>query len=250
MDDQAPINFIINNTATLTSGSTTTDLVLQTPRYPLGQHHFHFDFLGTNDTVPFNFTQIIVQNSTSHVNLDSFPSISTTGTMALASSSSSIRSQSPKAGHLGLAVGVIAGAVVTLVLILCIFFRRRRKRSQVAVEESNDSELAIQPFILPRIFQIGRAKERGGEEQLQGGGRLKPGRSVPLASRPTPRVIMHVDSEDQPNEPSDMQTEIVELPPAYRSARQSQTSLNYSVAQPPPLPTNEVIHIREKESAT
>ncbi|KAF8882312.1 hypothetical protein CPB84DRAFT_1827860 [Gymnopilus junonius] len=133
---------------------------------------------------------------------------------------------------------------------LQIFPPRRRKRSKFS-DKGSESALAADPFILPRILRIEAMKRRAlmeGQSQVRGRSKAeqRPNNvAINTINQPVQRVIVHVDSEDQPDVPEQV-VEVLEPPPAYRPVRRSITSLEPPAMEPIPEPTTDVIRIREK----
>ncbi|PPR01167.1 LOW QUALITY PROTEIN: hypothetical protein CVT26_016021 [Gymnopilus dilepis] len=167
IDEDPPQNFTITNAADAITTTVLTKRILQTPAYLAGKHHLHMVFYGTNETVPFNLNQIIVQNTTSpNVPLQPFPVASSTSTETATTPPTQTPPQSTFRGpsaqsHLGMYIGITLGSAVTLILMTWIIFRwRKRRKTSLLHEESNvSSEALIEPFRLssrPRNRVVGK----------------------------------------------------------------------------------------------
>ncbi|PPQ64862.1 hypothetical protein CVT26_002580 [Gymnopilus dilepis] len=258
VDDGTPINFTISNPIAIQDHFQGPQLLLQTPNYQHGKHHFHLDFFGTDETVPFTFLQVVVQNTAdTKIKLAPLPStplsalpssktspLATSGvspalTIPTVSSTgesgpapSSLTSAEHPGNRLALLIGAPIGAIALLIVILCLFFYGRQR---LTIDLRIDATY-VRPFIIPRILQIGPVKLRSGNIQTEDSGSSKPSNQVSAGERAQQesvnasrslerprRVIVHVDMEDQPD-PSDPQEEIEELPPAYLSIGYSRGS--------------------------
>ncbi|PPQ64873.1 hypothetical protein CVT26_002591 [Gymnopilus dilepis] len=229
IDNQPLINFTIQNPTTSSNPTAGPQLVLQTPRYTLERHLFRFVFQGTSQTVPFQPFHVVVQNNTSHLNLQPFPLLSS-------SSQASKKNADNNTLRIGIAIGVVASILTILAFILCIFFIRRRRRA-LQLEDSDPASLA-RPFMIPRILRIEPLKRQrvDSEAELTSAKPSAAGdRTLPVAAsphRPNQRVFVHVDSEDQRRSDEADEEDILELPPAYRSAVQAPTVPGSMTARP------------------
>lgn len=102
--------------------------LLQTPPFPLAQHHLHVEMTGAVGFMP-TFSNVIVQNSSSHFPLDPLPPL----TNSTSTSSSPTR-------NLGIIVGIPISGVVLLLLSLFLW-RKHTSRSL-----SHKSISVVEPF--------------------------------------------------------------------------------------------------------
>ena len=160
IDGEGPMNFTLPNIATRASPQVWDQLLFQTSQYPHGQHHFHLDFFGTANSVPFALTSIIVQNSTLPVPV---PSLTASSLAPHAATSTPSRFQNHKVTHPGTIIGVVTAAIIlALLTILSLLIARRRRRRQLA-----------HPFTQPRIFRNEHVKGLAEQQprEIEGGHR-------------------------------------------------------------------------------
>lgn len=182
MDGNTPVNFTITNPAIDVAQEIQAAVVLQTPRYSLGQHHFHIDFWGNVWPNPIENTAtfpgyIIVQNMTSPPVLpDPFPAIpSPSPSMTTLPSTVPGTSVLPATAHfsrvsLGPIIGGVTGGVITLVFMFLTWFFYRRRRLQVStlfggMDNSNSSNTVVEPF--QRRSNIASSAQPPNEEPLE-----------------------------------------------------------------------------------
>ncbi|KDR72365.1 hypothetical protein GALMADRAFT_213363 [Galerina marginata CBS 339.88] len=203
-----------------------TQLIVQTSRYPLGQHHFHLDF---DSRASLNITQIIVQNTTITLrdgNVDPFPTpVSASQSQSFLPVSSlpalpnmpNVQTEETKAIPRGIMIGgITGGALIILILIITLriifVIRRRRKVS------SQDSSNLVRPFHTPTIFTLPSKNNKSSisREQLGSGASSDPNPDDAGAPRQTHRIRIHVDGGNAIDQP-DMDAETIDLPPMYNT---------------------------------
>ncbi|KDR76675.1 hypothetical protein GALMADRAFT_139575 [Galerina marginata CBS 339.88] len=161
IDDSPPVNFTVNNVATAVIPAIGSQILIQTPRYSLGPHSFSLRFLGTSDTAPIRMNNIIIQNSSTPVNLnlEIVPPIPSP-TVSSSSLSSTPYSPTPTVTNTTSAhsetkstnSGVIAGSVIAVLVIVALLilgvlfiFRRyprtKKEVNPVHVVHSGDTEV-------------------------------------------------------------------------------------------------------------
>lgn len=131
--------------------------MLQSPRYSLGQHHFHLEVFEDDTTVylPLNLDYIIIQNiTTPHVLLDPLPIVSSpdppssaTGPLSTAGSAPSPHIN-PSSSHIGAMIGGTAAGVIMLALIIVLVFLARRRLSPSLDDKDvvHHANLFVEPF--------------------------------------------------------------------------------------------------------
>lgn len=180
-------------------------ILIQTPRYSLGQHYFHLDFLGNYSTVPLHVQYIIVQNiTTPHVSLDPFPS-----NLYLTAAST----------HRGAIIWGATATVAALTLIslsLLAFFISRRRRRRLSIDTK------VEPFhqrhsTWQSRFRKNLIYQRLSDSSVNELGRMGLGPVVINNQLPL-RYRVHQDSNEPIAQPGGG-TIIVDLPPIYSTIR-------------------------------
>ena len=220
IDDYPPQNFTIANPASIVNDVVGAFRILQTPSYPLGQHHFHLVFHGSNESAPFVLDQIIIQNSTSHVSLQSFPATLSALTQP---TTSAMSAQPPhpttpegstdahRQSHLAIGIGISAGIIVAFLLISGrIWYHRRKQRAPV--DHADVVEVVVRPFALSnRPLNI---PEKSSESLFLQSGRNLDHQVLSLATRPI-AVVDHRVIQDESN------STVMTAPPAYDDTQEA-----------------------------
>ncbi|KAF8883657.1 hypothetical protein CPB84DRAFT_1850929 [Gymnopilus junonius] len=233
IDGNGPYNF---TTADPLFSSTAPQLLVQTPRYDLGSHKFHLDYTHENEIIPFSFYGIMVQNTTSTVDLglqvvppvpSSTPPASSTSTSPSgAATTTPTQSQStatPTQYTLPIIIGSVVGGVVLIALLLLLFwFIRRRKRygSLSPMEDDiDDINPVVHPFQRQSILNLNKAEEaEHGNNPNMSEVNISNSTSTSATRPHQVRVVIHEDSGQQVAQPDEEpEEEVVELPPNYTS---------------------------------
>lgn len=262
IDGNMPVNFIISNQATKIVPEIDSTILVQTPRYSLGQHHFHLEFRGNQTTVPLNLAQIIVQNiTTPDIILDSFPpnlssnsiatnttsfsvpisittttssktttSLSTTTSSSITTPPSTTTTPSSTHHHLGLIIGTVTAGGILVLLTVLACFRRRRYLSTLFFKRHNNSHTSVEP-----IQQYYNTDQSGPEEYSAH--RNVGDSDIPESRNDQPNLLgkrrlrdrVFENNGEQPAAPDD--SIVVDHPPTYYTntgfATTSSTSENH-----------------------
>lgn len=207
-------------------------LLVQTPCFPLGEHHFHLDFWGNQSTVPLNVQEIIVQNvTTPHVLLDPFPPSLpfTVPSPSTVSSPSTIPSPSTvptttnirPSNHISPIIGgVISGATVLIILAFLFIYQRRRSTS-LQKRDNLPSPFDLD-LITPFPHSQSPRKTPGTGHQGHIDSDVAETRNVEsnlVTLIRQHRFQVHEDSGEQITQPADESSVVVDLPPTYNAIR-------------------------------
>ncbi|PPQ76355.1 hypothetical protein CVT26_010180 [Gymnopilus dilepis] len=220
IDNYPPQNFTISNPANSLDDSVFQFRVLQTPLYPMGLHHFHLVFRGTNETVPFLLNQIIVQNSTAHgtLNIQPFPTTLSAASSQPTTSPVVSETQQPQGlsdvhtkSHVAMWIGISIGIIAILLLVTGILWYCRRKR-----RTSGDHEDVVEVVVRP--FAISDRRRNSIEKSA----RLF--QSGPNQDHPVHRYHVlptHVPANDQRESQGESDSTVVTGPPSYHVAEEA-----------------------------
>ncbi|KAF9553789.1 hypothetical protein CPC08DRAFT_754031 [Agrocybe pediades] len=151
VDGGPAINFTLVNPSTTQSAE--DQLILQTPQYAQGQHHFHLDFFGPSSKDQYLYLDyVFVQNapSTRKLALAPFPPIPsafpTDKTSTIESTSHHTAPQTI------IAITATLPAVLAIFILSMLYIKRRQSlRRKLSSRDGNSPEVTVTPFI-PGIF--------------------------------------------------------------------------------------------------
>ncbi|KAF9562356.1 hypothetical protein CPC08DRAFT_706731 [Agrocybe pediades] len=161
LDGGSPVNFTVSNPTSASNPNITSQLVVQTPRYPnAGAHRFSMTLTGAAgaDNVVIMLNSVIVQNASLPVVPDANPQApafstqtSSSGTSSTPAGTPSTTSEPGKSLHKNVSVvvpAVLVPVLVVVIIIVIFLYLRRRNRipEDFDVDPSPDRMAEVEPF--------------------------------------------------------------------------------------------------------